>query len=240
MVSSRANRIPLPETGFVRLFRVIGPVRPIPVSKSTWWDGVRNGRYPKPVKLGPRITAWRVEDIRKLIDTLGCVPTAKPIGIELSTSPSIQPRPQAGPRSPATVGVMDAETIAKALGGRQVGGGWTARCPCHDDREPSLSICDGDDGKVLVHCHGGCEQDRVVAVLHSLGLWERNSNRRRGRPPLRVASNDAPDRDDAKRTDAALAIWQSATSAGEPWSRPTSSHVACVVRYRRHSVSMPG
>ena len=58
----------LPDTGFVRLAAIIGPGRPIPVSKSTWWAGVKNGRYPKPVKLGPRITVWRVEDIRALIE----------------------------------------------------------------------------------------------------------------------------------------------------------------------------
>ena len=57
----------LPETGFVRLVSIIAPNGPIPVSKSTWWAGVKTGRYPKPVKLGPRITAWRVEDIRTLI-----------------------------------------------------------------------------------------------------------------------------------------------------------------------------
>lgn len=56
-----------PETGFVRLPRILAPAGPIPVSKSTWWEGVRTGRFPKPVKLGPRITAWRVEDIRALI-----------------------------------------------------------------------------------------------------------------------------------------------------------------------------
>jgi prophage regulatory protein len=39
----------------------------IPVSLSTWWDGVKTGRFPQPVKPGPRITAWRVEDIRELI-----------------------------------------------------------------------------------------------------------------------------------------------------------------------------
>ncbi|WP_246499010.1 helix-turn-helix transcriptional regulator [Microvirga soli] len=43
------------------------PNGPIPVSRSTWWAGIKDGRYPKPVKLGPRITAWRVEDIRALI-----------------------------------------------------------------------------------------------------------------------------------------------------------------------------
>jgi prophage regulatory protein len=55
-------------TGFVRLSGILAPRGPIPVSKSTWWAGVKSGRYPKPVKLGPRITAWRVEDIRSLIE----------------------------------------------------------------------------------------------------------------------------------------------------------------------------
>jgi predicted DNA-binding transcriptional regulator AlpA len=57
----------LPADGFVRLPSVLAPGGPIPVSKSTWWAGVKSGRYPAPVKLGPRITAWRVEDIRRLI-----------------------------------------------------------------------------------------------------------------------------------------------------------------------------
>lgn len=57
----------LPPTGFVRLPGILAPNGPIPVSKSTWWAGIKDGRYPKPVKLGPRITAWRVEDIRALI-----------------------------------------------------------------------------------------------------------------------------------------------------------------------------
>lgn len=58
----------LPETGFVRLKSILGPMGPIPVSKSTWWAGIKDGRYPKPVKIGPRSTAWRVEDIRRLIE----------------------------------------------------------------------------------------------------------------------------------------------------------------------------
>ena len=60
---------------------------------------------------------------------------------------------------------MTAETIAKALGGRKAGSGWTARCPAHDDRTPSLSIRDADDDKVLVRCHAGCDQERVIAAL---------------------------------------------------------------------------
>ena len=63
------NKPILPDTGFVRLSSILAPSGPIPVSKSTWWAGVKSGRYPKPVKLGPRITAWRVEDIRRLIRT---------------------------------------------------------------------------------------------------------------------------------------------------------------------------
>jgi prophage regulatory protein len=66
----------LPETGYLRLAQIIGNPRAvppipalIPVSKSTWWQGVRTGRYPQPIKgLGARITAWRVEDIRALIE----------------------------------------------------------------------------------------------------------------------------------------------------------------------------
>jgi prophage regulatory protein len=64
------NTAQLPAIGFVRLPQIIRPLGPIPVSKSTWWEGVKNGRFPKPVKLGPRITAWRVEQIRALIEAL--------------------------------------------------------------------------------------------------------------------------------------------------------------------------
>ena len=54
----------LPDTGFVRLSTIL---KIIPISKSTWWAGVKSGRFPKSVKLGCRITAWRVQDIHDLI-----------------------------------------------------------------------------------------------------------------------------------------------------------------------------
>ena len=57
--------IRLPLEGFVRLSKVL---QLIPVSKSSWWAGVKSGRYPKSVKLGPHTTAWRVEDIRRLVE----------------------------------------------------------------------------------------------------------------------------------------------------------------------------
>jgi prophage regulatory protein len=59
-----SKQLILPETGFVRLPLVLAV---IPVGKSSWWQGVKEGRFPKPVKLGPRTTAWRAEDIRDLI-----------------------------------------------------------------------------------------------------------------------------------------------------------------------------
>lgn len=58
----------LPENGLLRLSSILAPKGPIPVGKSTWWDGVRSGRFPQPVKLGPRVTAWRTEDIRALVE----------------------------------------------------------------------------------------------------------------------------------------------------------------------------
>jgi len=66
----------IPETGFLRLSQIVGnpkadPPIPaiIPVSKSTWWQGVKDGRYPQPVRsLGKRITVWRAEDIRTLVE----------------------------------------------------------------------------------------------------------------------------------------------------------------------------
>ena len=62
---------PVPTEGLVRLSAILAPIGPIPVSKSTWWAGVKSGRFPKPVKLGPRTTAWNVRDIRALIDKAG-------------------------------------------------------------------------------------------------------------------------------------------------------------------------
>jgi predicted DNA-binding transcriptional regulator AlpA len=55
----------LPETGFLRLPQVLAL---IPVSRSSWWAGIKTGRFPAPVKLSPRCTAWSVADIRAWID----------------------------------------------------------------------------------------------------------------------------------------------------------------------------
>lgn len=55
-----------PTTGFVRQSQILAPTGPIPVSKSTWWQGVKEGRFPQPQKLGPRTTVWKAEEVRAL------------------------------------------------------------------------------------------------------------------------------------------------------------------------------
>ena len=62
------NNTRIPQVGFIRLPQVL---KIIPVSKSTWWAGVKAGRFPKPVKLGPRMTAWRVSSVMALIESIG-------------------------------------------------------------------------------------------------------------------------------------------------------------------------
>lgn len=67
---------PIPETGFLRLSQIIGSEKRgtpaiIPLKKSAWWAGVKAGRFPQPVKLGPRVTMWKAEDIRALIQSIG-------------------------------------------------------------------------------------------------------------------------------------------------------------------------
>jgi putative DNA primase/helicase len=110
---------------------------------------------------------------------------------------------------------MTAETIAKVLGGRKAGGGWMARCPAHADREPSLSISDARDGKLLVRCHAGCDQQKVIAALKARGIWQgtdrRDGTRIRSQPS--PAAKDEPDRDDAERTQTALRLWGASVPA---------------------------
>ena len=103
---------------------------------------------------------------------------------------------------------MNAERIARALGGRKAGVGWMARCPVHDDRKPSLSLRHGEDGKVLVRCHAGCEQAQVIAVLRSRGMWQGSHPHRFDRLSIRP-TNRAP----TIRDNDALAIWNDASSA---------------------------
>lgn len=75
MQELKTNEILL-TTGFLRIWQIVGDKKRgipplIPISKSAWWDGVKTGRYPAPVKLSPRVTAWKAESIRALINSMG-------------------------------------------------------------------------------------------------------------------------------------------------------------------------
>lgn len=65
---------------------------------------------------------------------------------------------------------------------RKVAGGWSARCPAHEDGTASLSIAIGDDGRTLLHCHAGCELNAILgkAGLTARDLFSANGN---GRAP---------------------------------------------------------
>jgi len=125
-----------------------------------------------------------------------------------------------------------AEAIAKALGGHKTGHDWMARCPAHDDREPSLSIREADDGKVLVRCHAGCDQARVIEALRARGLWWNSESGRLAGPARRTVASDRKEHEDARRTKVALDIWHA--------SRPVSGALAEVyLRSRDLTLQMP-
>lgn len=65
-----------------------------------------------------------------------------------------------------------AESIYSAQGGKpKAGGGYICHCPAHDDKNPSLSVDDGDNGRPLIKCWSGCTQESVIAALKARGAW---------------------------------------------------------------------
>ncbi|NEI82241.1 AlpA family phage regulatory protein, partial [Rhizobium leguminosarum] len=59
-----------PEHGYVRLKQILGPLGPLPISKSGFWAGVKTGKFPKPRKISARVTVWRAEDILTLLQEI--------------------------------------------------------------------------------------------------------------------------------------------------------------------------
>lgn len=71
---------------------------------------------------------------------------------------------------------MTCDGIAHGLSARRSGAGWMAKCPAHEDSNPSLSIRE-DGGKILLRCHAGCAQRDVIEALKARGLWETTSEK---------------------------------------------------------------
>ena len=148
--------------------------------------------------------------------------------------------------------MTDARSVTKALGGRWHGSTGSARCPAHDDHEPSLSVCDGDGGRLLTHCHAGCQPEAVWAALQDRGLVsraedmpaERRPRRRRQRPDKLAPAPSTNQR-------SALEIWNAAGQAhGSPVETylrgrgiiipvPTTLRYHHGVRYERSGILLP-
>ena len=127
-----------------------------------------------------------------------------------------------------------AEALTRALEGRWQGASGMARCPGHDDTTPSLSIADGNEGRLLLKCFAGCAFEHVAEVLKRDGLWpdtgnaprpdtlRRVSGQDRVAPPVRSdrgrAASRSTDRDE--RVKRAKALWDKAQSViGSPAER---------------------
>jgi putative DNA primase/helicase len=100
----------------------------------------------------------------------------------------------------------EAERVARALKGHRGSKGWVAKCPCHDDRTASLSITDGDDGRLLLHCFAGCEFNDIKDVLRDRGHLGTDRMGRARRTLAYVASAPADHEPDSR----ALALWRDA------------------------------
>jgi hypothetical protein len=72
------------------------------------------------------------------------------------------------------------DVLSRLSGVKKSGDEFIARCPAHDDRRPSLSVAEGDDGRVLLYCHAGCSIDAIVGAL-GLTLADLFPARERGR-----------------------------------------------------------
>jgi hypothetical protein len=115
------------------------------------------------------------------------------------------------------------ENLVSRLQAKRSGTGWIAKCPAHEDHEPSLSISE-KDGVVLLHCHAGCQQEAVLAALEQLGIPKRDLFP----PPLFATAASSSRRRSAAKSPRAF-DWQKCVAAF------TDKHVAQVAKWRGFS-----
>ena len=132
---------------------------------------------------------------------------------------------------------MIAADIAVALGNaRREGRGWRCRCPLHHGQ--SLTLRDGDGGRLLAWCFGGCDSRDVFIELRRRGLLDGCTTDYR-RPSAKTSQRQDAVQTDARRSRAALAIWQSATAADgtpvEAYLRQRGLHLPTPPRLRFHA-----
>lgn len=88
--------------------------------------------------------------------------------------------------------VYSAKEIAYLLGkAKPEGKDWKCCCPAHDDKNPSLSLCDGDDGRLIAHCYGGCDWLQIKAALENKGItYNKGRKYQRSVVPFRSYGKD--------------------------------------------------
>lgn len=106
--------------------------------------------------------------------------------------------------------MTEAQSITLALKGRWYGRYGAARCPAHDDRDPSLTLADAPDGRLLAHCKAGCGFTDVLDALRGLGVIEGTGEAPRTDPAEIAARHAAQRRENEKRARQALACWNEA------------------------------
>ena len=114
-------------------------------------------------------------------------------------------------------GMFTPESIANALGGAIKNGddSWNAVCPAHDDVGPSLTISESKQGRLLVHCHGGCTQEAVIKALDAKGLWPKRAVKSEPLPHA-PKGTDWPDSAAHPRYGEPFRSWQYFTADGDP------------------------
>lgn len=87
---------------------------------------------------------------------------------------------------------MNAGEIARTMGGKKNGLNFMVRCPAHDDRTPSCSIRDGEDGRLLVRCFAGCDGAAVLLAFRAQGFFDDEGAGRESPRPRPVTRSPAP------------------------------------------------
>ncbi len=124
---------------------------------------------------------------------------------------------------------MNAQDLTKALAGRWHGGYGAARCPAHEDKTPSLSIRDGEDGRLLTFCHARCSAETVWAALQDRGLVVRAECRS---APRRRAPRSHPSSGSSQNQDHALDFWRAARV-------PIGTVTATYLHHRAITIAIP-
>jgi DNA primase len=101
---------------------------------------------------------------------------------------------------------MNAREIVAGLGGRWHGNSGLARCPAHRDARPSLSLKDGNGGRLLARCFAGCDFEIVIAALRQRGIID-DYSRQAGRPEVAHTARETRE-SDKRNAEAAARIWR--------------------------------